>query len=86
MDIRAGGGLNSSLQTLAAAVAPINTEPVNRFDSGFFQRLFGSDHTGGCHMLLGDGSVHFVSENIDIFVHRGLGARTDGLPVGGFNQ
>lgn len=86
LDIRARGGLNSSNQTIAAAAAPINTEPVNRFDSGFFMRLFGSYHVGGCHMALVDGSVHFVSEKVDIFVHRGMGARNDGYPVGGFTQ
>jgi len=49
-------------------------------------RLFGSMHKGGCHMAMGDGSVHFVSENANITLLRQLAAREDGLPVGGFEQ
>ena len=33
---------------------------------------FRSDHEGGGHFLFGDGSVHFVSENIDRDLYRGL--------------
>lgn len=32
-------------------------------------------HTGGCHFLMGDGSVHFISENIDAGVLRTLTTR-----------
>lgn len=48
-------------------------------------RVFGSRHTGGCHMLLGDGSVQFMSQNMDLTLHRTLGTRSDGLPAGGWN-
>lgn len=40
----------------------------------------GSLHTGGCHMLAGDGSVHFVSENTDAVVMQRLKVIGDGLP------
>jgi prepilin-type processing-associated H-X9-DG protein len=43
---------------------------------------FGSYHTGGGHFLLGDGSVRFLSENIDPQVLRGLCAIADGQPLG----
>lgn len=32
----------------------------------------GSAHTGGCHSLMGDGSVRFISQNIDQNLLRGL--------------
>jgi len=43
----------------------------------------GSFHTGGIHVVMGDGSVHFVSDYTDINVLRQLAARDDGFPVGG---
>jgi hypothetical protein len=47
-------------------------------------RGFSSYHVGGCHFLMTDGSVHFVSENLDLNIYRQLGQRADGLPIGGF--
>ena len=45
---------------------------------------FGSVHEGGCQMLLGDGSVRFLSENIAGPTWRNLGQRNDGQIVGQF--
>lgn len=42
---------------------------------------FGSRHPGGCHFLMADGSVHFLSENMDIITFRNLGIRDDGEVV-----
>jgi len=50
----------------------------NGTHSGWLSRGFSSSHTGGCHMLMADGSVQFVSENIDAFVHNGRGSRDGG--------
>jgi len=46
-------------------------------------RMFGSFHPGGCQFSLADGSVHFVSETIDINIYRQMGIRDDGQPTGG---
>jgi prepilin-type N-terminal cleavage/methylation domain-containing protein len=37
----------------------------------------GSKHVGGCHVLLGDGAIRFLSENIDMVTQRAL------LSIGG---
>tara|TARA_R110002072_G_scaffold303099_1_gene493381 strand:+ start:67058 stop:67930 length:873 start_codon:yes stop_codon:yes gene_type:complete len=43
---------------------------------------FGSWHTGGAQFALGDGSVRFLSENIEKELFESLGKRSDGtLPV-----
>jgi prepilin-type N-terminal cleavage/methylation domain-containing protein/prepilin-type processing-associated H-X9-DG protein len=39
---------------------------------------FGSQHTGGCHFAMCDGSARFVSENIDIGVYKSLASRNGG--------
>jgi len=44
----------------------------------------GSTHTGGCHILMGDGAVRFVSENIDNTTRTSLAAIADGAVVGEF--
>jgi prepilin-type N-terminal cleavage/methylation domain-containing protein len=43
--------------------------------------LFRSMHEGGAHFTLGDGSVHFISENIDGATWRNLGDKSDNQPV-----
>ena len=45
---------------------------------------FKSRHPGGCQFVFADGSVHFLSENIDYETYQKLGDRRDGLPVGQF--
>ena len=78
-----------TLNNLAAAVDPINN-PIYDFDPSeglsytIPHRCFGSRHPGGCHMMMGDGSVHFFSENMDLAIYRSLGTRDDGNPVGGW--
>ena len=45
---------------------------------------FSSAHVGGCHMMLCDGAVRFVSENISTTTWSRLGSRKDGFPVGSY--
>ncbi len=42
---------------------------------------FKSRHVGGAQFVLGDGSVHFISESIDMLMYQRLGNRQDGEPV-----
>ena len=44
----------------------------------------GSMHTGGMQALLGDGSVRFISENIDATTRQRLGYIADGNTIGEF--
>ncbi len=43
-----------------------------------------SAHTGGVHILLGDGSARFISDNIDMATLRRLATRDDGATLGDF--
>ena len=43
-----------------------------------------SRHTGGAQVGLADGSVRFISENIDLQTWQWIGARNDGQPLGDF--
>ncbi|MDB5339966.1 MAG: hypothetical protein JWN70_5585 [Planctomycetaceae bacterium] len=45
---------------------------------------FRSLHTGGAHVVLGDGSVRFISSNINTLLFNYLGARADGNVIGDF--
>lgn len=45
---------------------------------------FSSNHAGGVQFLLCDGSVHFMSENVDYDTFRFLGERSDGEIIGEF--
>ena len=51
-----------------------------------FTGFFGprSMHTGGANLLLGDGAVRFVSDNIDSTLHRSLHSRNGGEITGEF--
>lgn len=60
-----------------------------QFDCGNKSHNFGltaarSRHEGGVHVLLCDGSVRFVSENIDLSIWRGLSTRGGGEILGEF--
>ena len=41
-----------------------------------------SQHTGGVNVLMGDGSVHFISDDIDLLTFQRLGNASDGQTVG----
>lgn len=85
MDDNFSDGHYASTQVIVGAVRPINTDASQHLtDSAWFMTIFASGHSGGCHMMMADGSVSFINENIDVNIHRALGARSDGLPLGGF--
>lgn len=62
----------------SAAAFDSSAESIQRLNA------FGSQHTGGAHAALVDGSVRFLSENIDAGVLRSLSTRAAGEVVGEF--
>lgn len=44
--------------------------------------VINSFHVGGVHILMGDGAVKFISENMDFATVRNVAARNDGVPIG----
>jgi prepilin-type N-terminal cleavage/methylation domain-containing protein len=82
------GGVNWPIRNCEGdPVTPAANMPVpgchERNDHGYAQS-FRSKHTGGAHVLLGDGGTLFVSENIDYLTLQKLGDRRDGEEIGDF--
>lgn len=46
--------------------------------------ILGNSHPGGCHVLMADGAVHFVTYSVDTQLLRALLTRAGGEPVGDF--
>lgn len=64
--------------TIVEAPCTSNTTAGNQHN---FTRSY---HTGGVHVLLGDGVVRFISNNIDAPTFRNLGSIADGNIIGEF--
>lgn len=75
-----GGGISVVSVT---AILPINSRPSLVPDAATSSKLLGSYHTGGIQILLGDGAVRFLSENINEDIYFNLAKRDDGNVVGG---
>jgi len=43
-----------------------------------------SAHPGGVHVVIGDASVRFISDSIDVLTWQNLGRPADGIPLGAF--
>lgn len=90
--VQGGTSTDTFISVLASAVFPINyisdsnplDQGANMIGGAKSTDRFGSYHTGGCMFLMGDGSVQFVSENINSEVYTQLANRADGLPASGY--
>jgi prepilin-type processing-associated H-X9-DG protein len=61
-----------------------NNPPCTNSPSTYAQQAARSKHTGGVNVLLGDGSVRFVSNSVDPNTWRGLGTMNGGEILGDF--
>lgn len=70
----------------ATCAVPLNfwRIPEDTDDDWFYNYSFASRHHGGAHFCLVDGSVRFVSENIDRTVYRGAGTIQGAEAIGEF--
>jgi prepilin-type N-terminal cleavage/methylation domain-containing protein/prepilin-type processing-associated H-X9-DG protein len=71
----------------AAQVTQLTGGPAtgcNHWQNWQTSQGFKSRHTGGAHFLLCDGSVRFISQNIDYMTYQRIGDRRDGGTVGEF--
>ncbi len=72
---KSGGASTSGPMNMAIADLAINTGTTG------FPSISGglsSAHTGGCHVVMADASVQFLSENMDLGTYQRLGQRGDG--------
>jgi prepilin-type N-terminal cleavage/methylation domain-containing protein len=75
-------GLNLAVNTNGYLTPNSRTPDIMMHGIGFFAPR--SFHTGGAQVLMGDGAVRFLSENIDTSVHRSLHSKDAGDIVGEF--
>ncbi len=77
----------SNLNGMISTIYPINYDSCTRdlskgpcrwWDNWSTNFGFKSMHTGGANFVLGDGSVHFVSQTIDHWTYQYLGGKAEG--------
>ncbi len=71
-------GGEEAFQRILGVSDHVPNDPVAHFDD------YSSHHAGGALFVKGDGSVHFVSENIDLSLWHALATRNGGEVVGDF--
>lgn len=90
-DLGFASGTSGSLRNTGVPINiytdDVNALPVklpNTPDPLLATRGYSSQHTGGAQFVLADGSVRFVSENIDVNTYTYLGDREDGFAISEF--
>ena len=71
---------------LGSTGVPLNAPkaPVGTPEFGAYEFSFGSRHTGGANFLFADGSVRFISNNINRAIYSALGTRNGGEVIPNF--
>jgi hypothetical protein len=73
---------------LISTLVPINFDSCTESDDSIFDCAswatwsstlgFKSHHPGGAHFVMGDASVHFLPDTIDMRIYNYLGGKADG--------
>ena len=71
------GGTEFS-EVAGSTAVPINARLDPIMDGYMKEMSFGSEHPGGAHFCLVDGSVQFISESVDMLTYVALGSRAGG--------
>ncbi len=79
-NFRQNGDSNPPSDLSESLIGTETNDPIN----GGAQEAAGSFHTGGCNVLLGDGRVQFLSQNINMTTYRRLSTRAGGEVVSNF--
>jgi prepilin-type N-terminal cleavage/methylation domain-containing protein len=74
-------GVRSSNPNTAAVVTTIPTSGTGPAGVHYSDLSFGSYHPGGAQFAVGDGSVKFIAQTINLLTYRALGGRNDGTPA-----
>jgi prepilin-type N-terminal cleavage/methylation domain-containing protein len=74
-------GIGDAGFSWSAANPPLNPHSCTHFKNWQTSLGFKSQHKGGAQFVLVDGSVQFLSENIDYITYQRLGCRKDGQPL-----
>jgi prepilin-type processing-associated H-X9-DG protein len=93
----AWGGSGGNYYSEGRTTVPMNTLSGPYYSSGITDTAtlntilttgplyaFRSTHTGGCNFVLGDGSVKFIRQSIDMTTYRALGSRNGGEVIGDY--
>ncbi len=78
--------------TYSGNTVAINYKPyfdytaIDSSEAGSIKQTWGpsSNHTGGAHHLMGDGSVHFLSQNLSVATYDALVSRNGGEVIGDY--
>jgi len=87
--VQAGWARSNNGNGLTSTLIPINYNSCDNGATNGCQRPcnwntelgFKSRHPEGAHFLMGDGSVHFLTESVDHWTFQYLGGKSDGKSV-----
>ncbi|MCC9609273.1 DUF1559 domain-containing protein [Blastopirellula sp. JC732] len=75
-------GYRGSLEIAGCTGFPMNEPYIAGITDWQYQHWFRSNHPGGAQFAFVDGSVHFLSQTIDMTTYRNLSNRHDGAVLG----